>query len=521
MSKAMRLLKTIVIIFIGIQSSYAKVKYSVSELIAITKKNNLVTKISGWDVYKSKQQISVEIGNLLPRLNLQTVIGLAEESFISVAASQLGFLYPSNWYKWAQAKDLYNAQKSNFEVNVADQLIATHTLVLSIHSYKELYKEYKRYSSLLNEFYKKAEVALNNNIILPTDMLELKNFKADFDEDMINLEEFLSRALPKLAAQVGLEDDKWDSLDLVDISLPDLTGHKNISYDDYERTILRESRALVAIRHLMNAARNGVGDRTWAFFHPETSGEGSLGYGYTNYVSIGVAGLRKLSDERDLKSNKLKIALRDTVANANYALKRFVVHKGKFQVKQESMSLLDLSFAQGNLNFKQYLPQKIKVLNEILEAKSKLLLDQHQYLIGLAQLERLMWGKHYRGLQDLSPEEISEDHQWWIDFILDQQEDEGYEIEEFRIGSTTFEDGYLKLDYDYFYPGASGPNLNKGEWKIRKDGKILFTFEFKGTEYKAIGKVVRTDYLFSDTVNFDLTIYTISGKRVGTLKLTD
>jgi outer membrane protein, multidrug efflux system len=86
-------------------------------------------------VYQSKDQVNIARGNLLPRLNLGTLIGIATGGpafSLGAITMLLPFLVPSNWANLHQSENLLQSEKLSYKLMQLNTYATAYTLLATI-----------------------------------------------------------------------------------------------------------------------------------------------------------------------------------------------------------------------------------------------------------------------------------------------------------------------------------------------------------------------------------------------------
>lgn len=235
-------------------------------------------------------------------------------------------------------------------------------------------------------------------------------------------------------------------------------------------------------------------------------------------------------EKRNAKEN-IRQSVRDALINIGNQRTAYGILSDQLTKTKDKMKINEERRRSGDSGLKNYAENFANHSMKFLEYTYAKLEAQTRYLKANANLERLLLeNQQYLNLEKNVPEQVPQDHLWWTDFILANQEEDGYEIEKFRIATTgiylDIEEGHLMFNEDEVLANNVLEYFEHGKWRILSTGKIELTFKYKNRSFVALGSVTKTGFLVADDVTFRLKIFedAAEGKNrreVGYLELTD
>ncbi len=122
-----------------LQASFREVNISLSDVVTKVSSENFKVYGNALRVYQAKEGIQVARMNLLPKLNLWRVAGVAADTAMGNFASSLGvvediapFLVPANWFRLEAAEVLYNAETEGYRALWANEVMTAKALYVHL-----------------------------------------------------------------------------------------------------------------------------------------------------------------------------------------------------------------------------------------------------------------------------------------------------------------------------------------------------------------------------------------------------
>ena len=382
--------------------------YTIRQLIDNAKRKNYSVRANAERVYRARQRIRVAMGRLLPSLNFGTIMAGVQMDYFDLVPSLLGFLFPSNWFRWKESKLYFQAERRNYATMIANEINAVESLAYRVHSIKVLEQIYVFYLGKVNgivEVAKKRAAAGEDTADIS---LKFENIALKMAHDIDVLRNETQKQQSNLAHAIALDLSKdWDNFDIAPIRLPDLSNKRPMDSATILDEIFRKSLEIKAFAFLRKAAKYSKYNRSFQFLSPNGDADGSFGFGYFAYVNIGKSKEREIEVKQEELNSNLKTATRKAVADYNLALRLFKRSVSGFENAESWYGVLDAKFKEGG----EYVPAEyVDAFESLLAFKSRVAQAQHYFLISKAQIERLRWNRsHYRGLLEFSPNEKAKD----------------------------------------------------------------------------------------------------------------
>ena len=385
-----------------------KLTYTVRELIDNARKKNYDIRANAEKVYRARQRIRVAMGRLLPSLNFGTIMAGVQQDYFDLIPSLLGFLFPSNWFRWKESKLYFQAERRNYGVMIANEINAVESLAYRIHSVMVLEQVYVtnlvKVKKVVEIAQKRAEAGEDT-----ADMtLEFENIEIRMEHDLSVLRNEISKQLSELANSIALDlGTDWNQFQIAPIRLPSLDHKDPLDADEIIDEIMKKSLERKAFAYLRMAAKYSKYNRAFQFLSPNGDVDGSFGFGYFAYVNIGRSNEREIEVKQEELDSNILVATRKAVADHNVALDLYQQSTSGLKNAHDWYEVSVAKFEEGG----QYEPMEyVKALESLLAFNSRVYQSQHYYLISKAQIDRLRWKRsYYRDLLKLAPTSKRED----------------------------------------------------------------------------------------------------------------
>ncbi len=415
--------------FLGNSEAWAKTNYTLPELLGKTLEKNYAIRINAEKVYRARQQVSIAIARLVPTLNFGTVLSAIQLDYFDLVPSLLGFLFPSNWFRWQESTLYFQAEKKTYQVLIANELNAVESLAYRIHSIISLASIYDLYLQKLEELLTIAELRRDMGED-PADVhLALSNIVLKMKHDLASLQASLAKMGSDMAFAIGLGgEDSWDDFAIAPITLPDLSEASELDANLVYSDVLQKAQEKKALEFLTLGAKYSLFTRAFSFLSPSAGTDAGFGFGYPASIKIGKSAERELHIKMTELDANLKTAARKAVFDYNLAINLFQKSQLGLANSIRLLGLLETKFVEGGV-FE--LAAFRSAVESLLAFHSRLLQAQHQFLISKAQIDRLTWqGPYYGKVLALEQktlksagEETLFDVQRWLQFFQRKGED--------------------------------------------------------------------------------------------------
>jgi hypothetical protein len=199
---------------------------TIGDVVKKVSKNNYQVLSEALRVYQAKQSISVARAELLPSLNIWKIASAAADPTSLISPDTAPFLVPSNWFRLAEAKRLYLAEKEGYRALWANQVFISKALYLQVLSDQNLLTMIQNIRKNLGEL----EVIARKRELLgglkPGIARELRIKGLSLDDDVLRLARLVEEEYQSLVYNLGLE--VGTKISLAPVQLPDLLSVKKL-----------------------------------------------------------------------------------------------------------------------------------------------------------------------------------------------------------------------------------------------------------------------------------------------------
>ena len=375
---------------------------SIDEIITRSKKNSYGSRKQVETLFRSRQSIKMKISRLLPSLNI-SLLGSGLIQDYTVLPSLVGFLFPSNWFRWKESKLFYLAERESFISLLANQVIESQELYYYLHQEMidaEIYKHHYEQMGVLIEYFKK-NLPEGESTDFKISRIQALESQSKIKSMVLNND--FKDTLPLLAHIIALDvEEDWDSNSIQYIPLPKLENMEDMDFRPYYVDTIEKSHEVKALKYLQIASKYSRKSRVFEFLSPLGGTDNSLGYGYLSSLKIEKSNLKTLQIKEEETCSLLKVNIHAQVLNHNASKLAYLE-----SLKGRQSAMTQLSTVLKNLEEKKELD--IDKLTEALYLAVNFDLQknqaQHYYMVSLAKIKRLLWeGDNYKNLEQEVPQ---------------------------------------------------------------------------------------------------------------------
>jgi hypothetical protein len=374
-----------------------KSSYSVDELIGRSKFLNYKVEQNAQSVYRSRQQISQAMGNLLPHINIGDVLSFATAgpaAFVGSVGNLVPFLFPSNWFQFKEAKEMYQAELKSYaslrgnEMNVVEGLVYVHIRNLAL--LEKVNKEVDWLQNLLQNIQ-----MMERSGSAPQGSSELFSIKiGNLLLDKEQLAQYVEEEGSEIAQAVALPTT--DKLNIDFPILPNLEKMETINANSCLLSLTQKSFELEAIDYLIKASAIQTKERTFSFLDPNSSA--GLGFGTPSAFRIGKSYEEELRLKRKELSSLLQKKCVDSVNERNSSLRSFRIANQYLQNTSKVRDILIRKMIlEGSLS-EEVLSTLVTNADELLKFDAQRSSAVIQFVISEGKVNRLMLTGVYSNL---------------------------------------------------------------------------------------------------------------------------
>lgn len=377
---------------------------SVDELLGRAKFNNYSVSQESERVFQAQKNIGVARGNLLPKLSLKSLIGLATGDYLSAVETVLPFLFPGNWYKWESSKELYLAEKSSFaslrgnEMNMVEGL---YYLILRDQLVLDRLKKHivwmKQIQESINQSEKVGTVLKGTAEYFGTSISVL-------ERDKINFEALIKIQYAQLAQASALSPINGIS-GLVPVSVPDLSAMEVIDPSAFFKEAQEKSYELKSLDFLLKAAKSSQKEIYFNFFDLE--GSNGIGFGTRSQILVSKSQQEEISKKTDETRSLIELQSSMVANEYNLAIESYQLAKSNKKISEKRLNWLISRLLQGDgsIDSEEFVNELTEIQYKIIGFTSDEATSTQMWLMAKAKLNRLVLKGFYSDLEAALPEE--------------------------------------------------------------------------------------------------------------------
>lgn len=258
------------------------------------------TKIKLQNVQQQYLNTFVMLGKLLPNLNFGNIKSIASLD-ASVVSNFVGFIFPSNWYRWKESKHLLKSQQWSFYHFLSSQVRLGEISYFSIHllnTYRYIFLHYLTYIDAALEYFHDHE----NPSVHSAEIHLIKVFRSETAQKEFEMQKELALQVPNLLTNIGfMIDENWDNTFIQKLSLPVNPNLEKISLPNYLQIAYDKSLMLKTNKELYEASKYNKKTLYFDWMDPNGSKDNSLGFGLPFRIKI------VKSNQKQIKTQEEKI----------------------------------------------------------------------------------------------------------------------------------------------------------------------------------------------------------------------
>ncbi|MEK6772325.1 MAG: hypothetical protein AABY64_00160 [Bdellovibrionota bacterium] len=376
----------------------ASTTYSTDDLVGRAKFMNYTVRQKAQEVYRAKMGVAVALGNLSTHLNLKDVLGFIVEgplSFVESIGNFMPFLFPSNWFKFKESKELHRAEIKSYAALRGNEMNAVETL-----SYLHLRNiQVAQFIGQELEWLKQIQKNLETKELvgdLPQGTSLLFSMKVGtLSLDKGQIDTFLSTENTFLAQAVAFPIVK--PLMLAPLNPIDLTHAEALSPDSCFQTVLTESLEISAIDFMIKASKHQTEVRRYLYLDP--SSDGVLSSGTPSSIRIGESYENELKIKRKEIASFMQKKCADTMSERNNAVQTYKTSALYLKNALALKKLLAQKVILEGSASTEVLLEIVSNSEDVIKLKSNIVSSQIQFLASESKLNRLTLTGYYKNLE--------------------------------------------------------------------------------------------------------------------------
>ena len=387
--------------------------YSLDELTGRAKYINYSVSQEAERVFQAKLNIGVARGNLLPRLNLKSLVGIFTGDYLSAVGTVLPFLFPSNWFNWKISKELYQAQRNSFASLRGNEMNSVEGLFYLILRDQIVLERLKKHIAWM----KQTQEGLRREEAVGT----VPEGAADYfgtsialmERDRINFETLVRIQYGQLAQGTALPPIEGIA-GLVPVVFPPLDNEKPIDPADFYKDAQDKSYEVKSLNFLLQAAKYAKQEIYFSFFDME--GNNGIGFGTPYQIRVAKSQQNEIKKKTDETLSLIELKSSLVTTEYNQALESYRVATSSLRSTEKRLKWIIDRHLQGDgkMDENEFVDQLIDLQYKIISFAADQATSIQVWLMAKSKVNRLLLAGYYSDLEAALPDEPRE-----------QQKDEG------------------------------------------------------------------------------------------------
>ncbi|OQW53836.1 MAG: hypothetical protein A4S09_06360 [Proteobacteria bacterium SG_bin7] len=375
--------------------------YTLDELLGRAKFLNYSVSQEAERVYQAKKQVTVAVGNLLPHFNTRDALAYATGGpfgLIETVGDFLPFLFPSNWFKWAEAGHLANAERKSFASLRGNEMNAVENLFYLVQRDQNVFSILETHIEWLKKIHSAIEVKEENAGIAKGSADLFSTVIVELAQDLEQLRFLLTQEFASISHAVALPPITGIS-GLALVVIPDLALVNPIDPKNIYIEAQAKSYEVAALEYLVKASRNGISERIFGFLDPTS--DKNLGFGYPASIQIGKSRVAELQKRKNEIFSLVEKRSVDVASDFNASLRAYNLGSAGLKSSQAYLGRLLRELQSGDeiLDRPEFLNLMIETSRKVLRFKSNLVSAQYSFMIAKSKLDRLLLSGYYQNLE--------------------------------------------------------------------------------------------------------------------------
>lgn len=377
---------------------------TVDELVGRAKFNNYSVAEESERVFQAQKNIGAARGNLLPKLSLKSLIGLATGDYVSAVETVLPFLFPANWYRWEASKELYQAEKTSFasmrgnEMNMVEGL---YYIILRDQQVLERLKKHIIWMKQIQESIFQAEKV--GTIVSGTADYFGTNI-AVLEKDRINFEALIKMQYSQIAQASALSPINGIG-GLVPVAVTDLASVEAIDPAAFYKEAQEKSFEVKSLGFLLNAAKLSQKEIYFNFF--DLDGNAGIGFGTRYQILVSKSQQEEINKKAEETKSLIELQSSMVANEYNQALDGYQLASSSKKSAEKRMNFLISRLLQGDgsLNSEEFVNELTDIQFKIMGFSADLATSTQLWLMARSKLNRLLLKSYYTDLEAALPDE--------------------------------------------------------------------------------------------------------------------
>jgi hypothetical protein len=378
--------------------------YTLDELVGRARFLNYAVSQEAERVYQARENIKVARGNLLPKLNVKAIVGIFTGDYVSAVGTFLPFLFPSNWYRFAASKALFEAERKSFASLRGNEMSAVEHIFYLVQRDQAVPKLVDQHVTWMRQtqqaLAKEEEVGL-----LPTGTADYFGTTVRaLEQDRTRMAALIRTQYGDLAHSVALPPMNGIA-GLGTVEFPPLDSEAPIRGEDFFREAQSRSFEVRAINALVKAAKYLEGEVIFSFLDPE--GSGGIGFGTPAALRVSKSRQAELMKKGDELYSLIEQKSAQIAIEYNTSIESYQITSSGLRSVQRRLDWLMKRHltGDGTLDDNEFVDSLIDLQFKILELKAEQLSSSQTWLAARSKLDRVLLRGFYRDLEGAVPED--------------------------------------------------------------------------------------------------------------------
>ncbi|MFA6239130.1 MAG: hypothetical protein WC635_17455 [Bacteriovorax sp.] len=376
---------------------------SVDELVGRAKFNNYTVAQESERVFQAQKNIAVARGNLLPKLNLKSLIGLATGDYLSAVETVLPFLFPGNWYRWDTSKELYQAERSSFASLRGNEMSMVEGLYYIILRDQLVLERLKKHIMWMKQIQESIRQSENVGTVVKGTAEYFGTSIANLEKDKLNLEVLVKIQFAQLAHATNLSPINGIS-GLVPVLTPDLSSLEVADPSAFYKEAQEKSYELKSLDYLLKAAKTSQKEIYFNFFDLE--GSSGIGFGTRSQILVSKSQQEEIIKKSEETESLIELQASVVANEYNLALDSYQLAKSNKKLSEKRLNWLISRLLQGDdsIDSEEFVNELTDIQYKILGFAADEATSTQMWLTAKAKLNRLVLKGFYSDLEAALPE---------------------------------------------------------------------------------------------------------------------
>ena len=386
------------------------VQITVKDVVKKVSNENYNVYANALRVYQAKENIQFARMNLLPKLNIWRVAGVALDVVTGNGASALGlvgdiapFLVPANWFRLDASKVLYNAEKEGYRALWANELMTAKALYVHLLLDQSLFEHIKQSEQELRDLLVIVDSRETLGGASQGASRDIEVRLLSLQEDLRQLEVLIDEEESLLSYMMGYEASTV--VTPAPIPMPNFEGMRPLDYEDFVFRAVDTSPEIRQFDHFIAASDSVRKEVIYSFLGTSSMSRGvgggvfdgipiqdGLGFGAPASMRIVSAQKEILKTQRKGIEETLKRHLKLLVKQYNLDLESYANLKRRVEL---TVSANEQLFERLSLGQDVDMLELVEASRNHIQADTSFFAIKYRFLTNEDKLARLIFHGDY------------------------------------------------------------------------------------------------------------------------------